>query len=94
MHYLLENIDKRWLVNVALIIGCLVSGCATYEPQPVILKELNEIQPRELLQNEKFIRPPGPPPFAEKMEPVAKDLVKERRGFIRCYLKMRPWDPF
>lgn len=79
MHYLLENINKRWLINVALIIECLVSGCATYEPQPVILKELNEIQPRELLQKEMFIKPPGPPPFAEKMEPIAKDLVKETR---------------
>ncbi len=79
MHYLLENINKRCLITVALIIGCLVNGCATYEPQPVTLKELNEIQPRELLQKEKFIKPPGPPPFAEKMEPVAKDLVKETR---------------
>ena len=79
MHYLLENINKSCLINVALIIGCLVGGCASYEPQPVTLKELNEIQPRELLQKEKFIKPPGPPPFAEKMEPVAKDLVKETR---------------
>lgn len=79
MHYLLENINKRCLITVALIIGCLVNGCATYEPQPVTLKELNEIQPKELLQKEKFIKPPGPPPFAEKMEPVAKDLVKETR---------------
>jgi hypothetical protein len=57
MHYLLENISKRCLITVALIIGCLVNGCATYEPQPVTLKELNEIQPKELLQKEKFIKP-------------------------------------
>lgn len=79
MDYRLENINKRCLVYVALIVGGLACGCATYEPQPVDLKELNEIRPKEMLQQEKFIKPPGPPPFAEKMEPVAKDLVKETR---------------
>ena len=79
MHYLPKSIIKNVLFIVALTIGCVVSGCATHEPQPVRLQELNEIQPAAMLQKNKFIAPPGPPPFAEKMEPVAKDLEKETR---------------
>jgi hypothetical protein len=79
MQYLLENIKKGCFINVALIFGCLISGCVAHEPQPVILKELKEIQPKQMLQREKSIKQPGPPPFAEKMEPVAKGLVKDTR---------------
>lgn len=79
MQYLLENIKKICFINVALIFGCLISGCVAHEPQPVILKELKEIQPKQLLQKEKSIKQPGPPPFSEKMEPVAKGLVKDTR---------------
>jgi len=79
MHYRLEKIKRRSFVNVALIFGFLLSACAAHEPRPVILKELEEIQPKELLQTEKAIKAPGRPPFAEKMEPIAKGLVEDPR---------------
>lgn len=84
MHHLSLNkrndrrLDVAWIF-IALIMAAVATGCAGPEPRPVVLAELNGIEPGEMLQREKFIEPPGPPPFAEKMEPVARDLVEETR---------------
>jgi MSHA type pilus biogenesis protein MshL len=79
MRFQIKKIKRRSFINVAMIFGLLLSGCAAPEPRPVSLKELKEIQPKEWLQAEKSLKSPGLPPFAEKMEPVAKGLVEDPR---------------
>ena len=43
------------------------------------LEKLEEIHPQELLQRETTFKPPEPPAFSEKMEPVTKGLVEDTR---------------
>jgi len=45
----------------------------------VSLEQLNEIHPQEILQSETAFKPPEPPPFSEKMEPVTKGLIEDTR---------------
>jgi len=51
------------------------------EPRPVADKGMDKIDPETILEKEKTIKPPGPPPFSEKLEPVAKGLRKETKLF-------------
>jgi MSHA type pilus biogenesis protein MshL len=51
----------------------------TQELKPVSLDELEEIHPRKIIQKEVSFKPPEPPPFVEKMEPVTKGLAEDTR---------------
>jgi MSHA type pilus biogenesis protein MshL len=79
MHYRIIEAKKKNLVHIAMVFGFLLWGCATPEPRPVTLEELQQIQPKELLQAETSLKPPGRPPFNEKMEPIAKGLAEDPR---------------
>ncbi|MBU4344121.1 MAG: hypothetical protein L6247_08990 [Desulfobacteraceae bacterium] len=50
-----------------------------HEPRPVVTDSLDEVSPKEIIEKEKKIKPPGPPPFSEKFKPIAKDLTKDTR---------------
>ncbi len=75
----------RILLFIFLILFILMTGCAIPEPRPVQNNEMDKISPRAVLQKEKTIVPPGPPPFSEKLEPVARGLIPETRLYTLVF---------
>lgn len=59
----------------------LITGCAIQEPRPVSTQSLEHAGPAAIINKEKNLQPPGPPPFSETYLPVSRDLVKEPRLF-------------
>ncbi len=70
---------KKFFVSSALIPCIFIFSCAAQEVKPVALERLEEIHPQEILQKETSLKPPEPPPFSEKMEPVTKGLTEDTR---------------
>lgn len=62
---------------LALVNLCL--GCSLARPRPVVQKGMDKIRPETIIQREKRISAPGPPPFSERVGPVTKGLAKEER---------------
>ncbi|MBT8372051.1 MAG: hypothetical protein KJO34_13880, partial [Deltaproteobacteria bacterium] len=77
MDHLIKKI--KLCAHFAFIIGFLASGCTIHEPRPVQVEELKNIQPKQIIQKETFIKPPTPTPFAEKMEPITRGLTEKTR---------------
>jgi len=78
MHKFLRFIKYSSILLSIIFINFAI-GCAFHEPRSVVSKEMDEMQPKSILQNEKHVSPPGPPPFSEKFKPVTKDLAKDTR---------------
>jgi type II secretory pathway component GspD/PulD (secretin) len=51
-----------------------ICGCAVPQPRPVAQQEMSDIAPQQVLEKETHVLSPGPPPFTEKVSPVAKDI--------------------
>ncbi len=66
--------ERKWITAlVAIACMAILCGCATRRPQPALQSnpnELEQIQPRKLLDQPKQRSRPGPPPFSEQMAPV------------------------
>jgi len=82
---------KRFIVRscfllLSLVIG-LGHGCSIMAPRPVIQKDINEIDPGEIIQKEKTVSPPGPPPFSEKVKPVTTGLEKQTKLYSLVFEK-------
>ena len=70
----------KYCLLLCVIFGLLATGCSIPEPRPVVQDSMDdEIRPKAVIQKEKQIRPPGPPPFSEKLEPVSKGLREPTR---------------
>jgi MSHA type pilus biogenesis protein MshL len=82
MRPLITNIIS---ISIAFIICLFLFSCAANEPKPVVLEELEEIHPKELLAKETFFKPPEPTPFTEKMEPVTKGLREDTRLYTLVF---------
>jgi len=82
-----EKLSGR-LRPVLLGLLILLAGCALNQPRPPSLEELNNSdRPKSLLAREKVVQPPGPPPFEEKLEPVARGLADETRLYSLVFEK-------
>jgi MSHA type pilus biogenesis protein MshL len=66
-------------ISISFVSCSFILSCATQDLKPVPQEELEKIHPREILQSEVSFRPPEPPPFTEKMEPVTKGLAEDTR---------------
>ena len=66
---------------MALCTTLLLTGCAIQEPKPVSTPYLTNAQPSAILDREKTILPPGPPPFSETYVPVSRNLAKKPKLF-------------
>ena len=74
------NLIKQLIhISIASALCSLFYSCMTQELKPVSLDELEEIHPGKIIQKEVSFKPPEPPPFVEKMEPVTKGLAEETR---------------
>ncbi|MFH1982183.1 MAG: hypothetical protein ABIL58_10070 [Pseudomonadota bacterium] len=85
MTHLIEATARRFV----LLAGCLllagVTGCAMPEPRPVQDKGLLSESPEAIIQKEKIINAPGPPPFSEKLAPAATGLVEETKLYTMVF---------
>jgi len=73
----------RWVILMAvaaMVLGAF-QGCAIPEPNPALTPEIEKAQPKALLGQEKAARLPEPPPFSEKLAPVATGVERETRLF-------------
>ena len=55
------------------------------EPRPVPEATISSESPAAIIQREKTITPPGPPPFSEKLAPVATGLVEETKLYSMVF---------
>ena len=79
MHYYIRLIKSMSFLFILFVFISFNIGCSFHEPRPVLTKEMDMIQPKSMLNKEKSVKSPGPPPFSEKFKPVAKDLTKDTR---------------
>lgn len=73
-----------WLI-ILMILFNIPSGCAITEPRSIDQKGIDRIDPKQIIQREKSIKTPGPPPFSEKLSPVTKGLVKETKLYSMSF---------
>lgn len=79
MGYFSGLVNHRFLFYISFAVLCLAQSCIVPEPRPVTQKELDEANPKQMIENEKRTKPLGPPAFGEKLEPVAKGLWEDTR---------------
>jgi len=78
---------KRSCFLVVFVVFGLAPGCSFIEPRSVIQQDLDEIQPRDIIQKEKEVKPPGPPPFSEKLKPATTGLTEQTRLYSLVFKK-------
>ena len=59
----------------------VIGSCSTPDKPSPVFTPVNNIQPREILEQQKKRPEPGPPPFTEELEPVTKGLETEQKLF-------------
>lgn len=79
MHNLKRFTGYRFPFIILFALLSFAFGCSTIEPRPVVQKGIDDIHPKAIIEREKNVKPPGPPPFSEKLEPVTKGLTKEAK---------------
>ena len=76
--------NRLSLLMLCLLLGS-ASGCPAPAagPRPVVQKDLDRKDPKAMLkeETERVRIRPGPPPFAEKLEPVAQEISEEMKLF-------------
>ncbi|HHE74389.1 MAG TPA: hypothetical protein ENL37_04805, partial [Desulfobacteraceae bacterium] len=67
-----------WFVIILFMVGT-VMGCSVHEPRPVELENMDDIQPNEIIKEEK----PGVTPrslvIKEKLAPIVQDMQQDIR---------------
>ncbi len=67
-------------VYVALLVSlCLGLGCPLPNPRPVVQEELNKVDPRAVMEEQKKIKHPGPAPFKEMLSPVTEKIPEDTK---------------
>jgi MSHA type pilus biogenesis protein MshL len=85
MNNLIRSITYRFFPAVSFILFSFCLSCTLPEPRPVADMGMDKIHPEAIIQQEKTIKPLGPPPFSEKLEPVAKGLIKETKLYALVF---------
>ena len=85
MDNLIRSIKYRFFLVVSFILFSFCFSCTLPEPRPVADMGMDKIHPEAIIQKEKIIKTPGPPPFSEKLEPVAKGLIKETKLYTLVF---------
>lgn len=68
-----------------IIISLFIAGCSISKPREVKQKGIEDIQPKSIIEGEKKIKPPGPPPFSEKLKPLVKAPKEEVKLFTLTF---------
>ncbi|MDY6972215.1 MAG: hypothetical protein SV775_07780 [Thermodesulfobacteriota bacterium] len=69
----------KLFLYLSLAFCYIFYGCSITEPRPVVLEELDNMDPKALMDRERYIAPPGPPPFSEKLGPVTRGMKRATR---------------
>ncbi|MDY7031828.1 MAG: hypothetical protein SVY10_07955 [Thermodesulfobacteriota bacterium] len=76
----------RFLLIIPIIsVLSLIFGCTFTKPRPIVQKELDLVNPKQMIQMEKPPSSPGPPPFTEKLAPLSNGLVMEKRLYSMTF---------
>jgi MSHA biogenesis protein MshL len=67
------------ILALSLLLAVGTVACAPVRPRTAEAKEALQAQPRQLIEQAMAPRAPGPPPFREKLAPVAAGLEGEAR---------------
>lgn len=73
--------DRKRLGALLLMAGMALCACSAHQPRPVKQDALQTMRPAAVIESDKKSRPPGPPPFEEKVEPVTRGLHGTPRLF-------------
>jgi len=85
MDQLLPSKNYGCALFISFLCFIFLSGCALPEPRPVTDKGMDAIHPDTIIQKEKILPPPGPPPFSEKLEPVTRGLMQETKLYTLIF---------
>jgi MSHA biogenesis protein MshL len=76
---------NRLYLYILCVLVYLPGGCSVPEPRNVAVNDLDNVNPKEIIEKEKRIRPLGPPSFSEKLQPVAKGLIKDQKLYALVF---------
>ncbi|MBU0987873.1 MAG: hypothetical protein KKH68_11545 [Proteobacteria bacterium] len=85
MNQLLQFKKYGFVLFISFFSFIFLIGCSLPEPRPVNDKGIGKIHPETIIQKEKIITPPGPPPFSEKLEPVTQGLRQETKLYTLIF---------
>ena len=63
MHNLKGLMGHKFLFVTLFAVFGLALGCSIIEPRPVEQKGIEDVHPKAIIEKEKKVKPPGPPPF-------------------------------
>ena len=79
-----HQLNRLSFLLICVLLG-LAAGCSVpvTGPRPVVLDDLDTMDPKAVLsaETERARAAPGPPPFMEKLEPVAEEIFEETKLF-------------
>lgn len=78
MHYPVRFILFLCLINISY-------GCLLHEPRPPAQDDLSKMDPKAVIEREKYVKPPGPPPFSEKSMPANKGLTADTKLYSMIF---------
>ena len=74
------------LIFTVIIMLLLTGACSTPQyKQSKVFTPVENIQPRKIIETQKKKSEPGPPPFAEELEPIAKGLKTEQKLYTLTF---------
>ena len=78
------SINKKLILGI-IIFSLSLTGCSISRPREVNQKGMGQVRPGSIIQREKEIRHPGPPPFSEKLKPMIKTPKEEVKLFTLTF---------
>ncbi len=82
------KISPNMVILALLFVMGSIVGCATPAPKEIAKRDTSELiqmQPKELLNQAKERRLPGPPPFTEQMAPLTKEIKRPTRLYTLTF---------
>ena len=80
-----HSIRSVWYAVVLLGVAICMGGCAVHEPRPVQLDNMDEVNPRKVIEKEKIATAPASVPIKEKLEPIVQDLWVDEKIFSGAF---------
>ncbi len=80
-----ETTARRCFALWCCLLCAVLSGCALPEPRPVSGQAISKESPEKIIQREKTLKPPGPPPFTEKLAPAATGLIQDDKLYSMVF---------
>ena len=76
---------KHYAIFMLIMMTYGIFGCSVPEPRPVLQEDIESIRPTDIIEKEKAMPKPGPPPFTEKLKPVTKGIAEESKLYSLAF---------